>query len=177
MASSPPACDALLQINEAALDKALEFAHALQEAHFAEDRDLNDPRTYPEVLPAFGLPAIPTDHWTDQAVLECRLSSSFCKSSSFGINSFPSCVLVTDKPWMLLCTNQAARPASFVRRVLDGGWRSKITDVCQFIQKVAQNATKQVCVGLGWRGGADAPKLTWRADFSVCAAVASTRRF
>ena len=66
MASSLEPCDAIRQVQDIAPRKALSFAHRLQEMHFEEGRDLNDPRVYAALTYELDVPEIETEYWSDR---------------------------------------------------------------------------------------------------------------
>ncbi|MGR3485542.1 MAG: DsbA family protein [Paracoccaceae bacterium] len=92
--SSMQPSDAVIQMKAAAPDRAFDYAHALQEAHFRDGRDLNDPATHAELTGAMGLPAIETAHWDDPAELEARCAPTFARARAMGVSSFPSFLVV-----------------------------------------------------------------------------------
>lgn len=121
LASSLQPSDAVRQVKEAAPDKTLDFAHAIQEAHFFEGRDLNDPALYDEITKKFNIPAIQSDYWSDQATLKQQLSASFERSRDLGIASFPSYVMAGKKVHTLACSYDGVQLASSVRQALTTG--------------------------------------------------------
>ena len=104
MASSLEPCDAIRQVQDIAPHKALSFAHRLQEMHFEEGRDLNDPRVYAELTYELDVPEIETEYWSDRRHLQHVLTPSFATCRAYGITSFPSYVLETDQRYPVRCS-------------------------------------------------------------------------
>jgi protein-disulfide isomerase-like protein with CxxC motif len=82
-ASAPPA-HAVLQMKAVVPDRALEFAHLLQESHFAMGRDLNLPQTYDEICETHGFPALDTQAIVGATENEPLVAVSFAKTAQMG---------------------------------------------------------------------------------------------
>jgi putative protein-disulfide isomerase len=97
MGDSGPPSVAIAHVARQALDKAVDFAHAVIESHFEEGRDLNDPATYAPLLAALGLPPdLPDLH--DPALAE----AAWAEGRAMGIRSFPTLAIVRDGQAALL---------------------------------------------------------------------------
>lgn len=118
VASSLIPSDAVQQVKETAPEKALSFAHQVQEAHFGDGKDLNDPETYHAITDGLDLPSLETGHWGDRAELERRLAPVFARARSFGITSFPSYVLAGAGPVAIATHYVPADLERAVREVL-----------------------------------------------------------
>jgi len=93
-ASSLPPCDVLLQLRQSDPDAVLDVAAALQQAHFGEGLDLNDPATYDFVILRLGSKAavhVPAPH-----ELRPALDLEFQASRALGITSYPTLILDRD---------------------------------------------------------------------------------
>ena len=96
--SSVPPSAAILAVRDARPDLALDFAHAVQVAHFRDGHDLNDAATYQPLLDHLGiamdlrLPA-PTD-------LPPALAREFDATRALGIASFPALLVRRGKAWL-----------------------------------------------------------------------------
>lgn len=92
-ASSIPPCDALLALREVAPEAVLDYTEALQEAHFGEGADLNDPRTYLQVSGSLGLDFAPDI--LGPAELRPALAREFAEVGRLGVSSYPTLMLTT----------------------------------------------------------------------------------
>jgi putative protein-disulfide isomerase len=89
-ASGPPAV-AVDAVRRQAPDKALAFAHALTEAHYAEGMDPNDPDAYAPLLAAHA-PGVTLPDIHDPALAE----NAFAEGRRLGITTFPTLLLESD---------------------------------------------------------------------------------
>lgn len=85
--SAPPAA-AIAQVARRTPHRAIAFAHAVIEAHFADGMDLGDPATYPPLLAA-AAPEVAAVDLADRESAE----SAFDEGRALGIASFPTLVL------------------------------------------------------------------------------------
>ncbi len=85
--SGPPTA-AIAQVQEAAPDRAIAFAHAVCEAHFAQGADLNRAETYIAIhrAMALNLPPPPLDE-------DALIAAVWARGRATGIASFPSFLL------------------------------------------------------------------------------------
>ncbi len=81
-------------MNALAAERAVDFAHLLQEAHFADGQDINLPATYDAICAAHGLPRLDTDAIVDARETTPLVKASFERSRQLGIQSFPTCLVV-----------------------------------------------------------------------------------
>ncbi|NAZ36000.1 DsbA family protein [Rubellimicrobium sp. CFH 75288] len=86
---SGPPCIAIAHVAGHAPDRAVEFAHAVIEAHFEQGADLNRPETYAPLLKAAGVEA-PLPALDDRALAE----SVWEAGRRIGIRSFPTLAVV-----------------------------------------------------------------------------------
>lgn len=82
--STPPAA-AIAQVAARAPHRAVAFAHAVIEAHFAQGADLGDAATYPPLLAA-AAPEVPAVDIADSASAE----AAFAEGRALGLASFPT---------------------------------------------------------------------------------------
>jgi putative protein-disulfide isomerase len=87
--STPPAA-AIAQVARLAPHRAVDFAHAVIEAHFADGADLGDPATYPPLLAA-AAPEVADVDIADRASAE----AAFAEGRAIGIAAFPT-LLIAD---------------------------------------------------------------------------------
>lgn len=88
VASSIPASWVILQVRNHRPEIALDFAHLVQKAHFGSGADLNDPKTYTNLLRSFSLPedfALPSPN-----IPPPSLAAEFAATRAKGGNSFPT---------------------------------------------------------------------------------------
>jgi putative protein-disulfide isomerase len=119
IASSLVPCAALLQVRTARPDKTLDFAHALQIAHFQEGEDLNDPLVYARIAAetgldlAFDLPG-PRD-------LTAALAAEFTATRRLGVRAYPT-LLAQDSDGSVAELARDYDPTRFVAIISD--WRA-----------------------------------------------------
>lgn len=89
LASSLPPSIAILAVRDADPDRAIDFAHAVQVAHFEEGADLNEPETYLPILDRLGLdvtlPDLGNGYDAPEAVF-----AHVQQTRKLGGNSFPT---------------------------------------------------------------------------------------
>ncbi|WP_415400897.1 DsbA family protein [Tateyamaria sp. SN3-11] len=93
--SAPPSL-AILQMKKLAPDRALEFAHILQDAHFLEGKDVNLAATYDDICAAHGFPALDTDAIAGATEDTPDVAASYAQSAELGIQAYPT-ILVLDE--------------------------------------------------------------------------------
>ncbi|WP_299210665.1 hypothetical protein [uncultured Tateyamaria sp.] len=93
--SAPPSL-AILQMKKLAPDRALEFAHILQDEHFLNGKDLNLADTYDEISDAHGFPKLDTAAITVATEETPDVAASYDKSATLGIQAYPT-ILVLDE--------------------------------------------------------------------------------
>lgn len=113
IASAPPTY-ALMQLKRLAPDRTVEFAHALQEAHFEQGHSLNDPITYDRVLTALGLPQIDSQEIVSATDDHSLVRESYARSATLGIYSYPTCLVVDGEGNRLGTISGIYEPAQFV---------------------------------------------------------------
>ena len=97
MSNSAQPCAAVLAVREAGDPlgrQTLAYAHALQEAHFEEAMDVNDPATHRKVAERVGVeaPEVPDYEEAQEAV-----EAEFATSRALGISSYPTVLKMADK--------------------------------------------------------------------------------
>ena len=75
---------------------ALAYAHALQEAHFADGLDLNAPATHRSVAARVGIDPPPLDDLDAVDEHDPDIAAEFARARALGIASFPTLLAVTD---------------------------------------------------------------------------------
>jgi putative protein-disulfide isomerase len=88
MAASGPPAVAVHAVQEARPDAALDFAHALTEAHYEEGLDPNDPAAYAPLLARFA-PGVALPDIHEPA----RAEAAFAEGRRLGIAAFPTLLL------------------------------------------------------------------------------------
>lgn len=109
IASSIPPCDVLLQVRAAFPDRVLDFAEALQAAHFRDGMDLNATETYTRIVDALGIDLkleVPAP-----GMIRAALMDEFSGSRTLGLTSFPTLLAVSDD-------GPSALPVSYDPQVL-----------------------------------------------------------
>ena len=120
IASSLIPCAALLQVRAARPEKTLDFAHAVQIAHFRDGDDLGDPAVYARLAAKtgldldFNLPG-PRD-------LTPALAMEFSATRQFGVRAYPT-LLVQNPDGSVEELARDYNPARFVAMI--SAWREK----------------------------------------------------
>ena len=96
ISNSAQPCAAVLHVREQAPDLELEFAHALQEAHFEEAMSYDDAATYRTVMDRLGIDAPDPDIATDGEGVRAA-EQEFADTRALGIGSYPTVLVVRDK--------------------------------------------------------------------------------
>lgn len=112
-ASSLPPCDVLLQLRQSDPEAVLDVAAALQQAHFGDGLDLNDPASYALVFQRLGREA--AVHVPAPQELRPALAHEFQASRALGITSYPT--LVVDRDGVLMVVELSYDPATAAARV------------------------------------------------------------
>ena len=104
ISNSNQPCAAVLHVREHGDPlgrQALAYAHALQEAHFENAMDVNDPATHRTVMERVGLdlevPDISRDHSTGQGPMMDAVEREFATARALGITSYPTVLVAADK--------------------------------------------------------------------------------
>lgn len=93
VANSAPPSLALLRMQAANPTVALDFAHQLQEAHFVDGADLNDPETYDDLIERFALPEIRTDDLVEATEDTPEVAAAYAEARAREIGSFPTLIV------------------------------------------------------------------------------------
>ena len=84
---------AILAVRERGGD-ALDYAHALQEAHFAQGLDLNAPATHRRVAARLGIEPPPLDGLADVDEDDPDVAAEFARARALGIARFPTLLAI-----------------------------------------------------------------------------------
>ena len=93
-ASSERPGHAVLQMNELSADHALEFAHRLQELHYEDGADLNEPEVYDHITEQLGLPKLDTKKIVNATLKDPMIAKAYARCSSLQPQGYPT-VFVT----------------------------------------------------------------------------------
>ncbi|GAA4375868.1 DsbA family protein [Hymenobacter koreensis] len=74
------------------LGREIAFAHAIQQAHFGEGRDLNAAETYEQLALAFGLDAAEFRRWWDSDSVRQATQQEFEVVQRLGVQGFPTLI-------------------------------------------------------------------------------------
>ena len=94
-AASEPPSYAVLQMNELTPERALDFAHALQEVHYEKGADLNAAQTYDDLCTAMGLPLLDTDAIFGASLDDPKISAAYARCMTLRPSGFPTIFVVT----------------------------------------------------------------------------------
>ena len=99
VSNSAQPCAAVLRVRErgdALGRQALAYAHALQEAHFEDAMDVNDPATHRAAMERIGLDMEVPDISRDGPLMD-DVEREFATSRALGISSYPTVLVAADK--------------------------------------------------------------------------------
>jgi putative protein-disulfide isomerase len=113
--SAPPS-HAILQMKDLAPDRALEFAHILQDEHFLNGKDLNLAATYDEICEAHGFPKLDTDAIVIATEETPAVDESYALSASLGIQSYPTILIFSEDDTLLGQINSEYESEAFRAR-------------------------------------------------------------
>ena len=94
IASSIPPCDVLLQARAVDPARVPDLARAIQDAHFHDGADLNDPSVHADLAARPGLdlrPDVPGPH-----DLRPALAAEFAATRALGVTSYPTILVMSD---------------------------------------------------------------------------------
>ncbi|MEO0635085.1 MAG: hypothetical protein AAFY73_00395 [Pseudomonadota bacterium] len=81
---------AIMQMREIAPENELALAHLVQEAHFRDGRDLNDPNTYHHICAVSDMPELDLEGLEGVTEATPLVISEFGRAAAMGISSFPT---------------------------------------------------------------------------------------
>lgn len=91
---SVPPSHALLQMNRLSPERALEFAHEMQVAHFQEGKDLNLPETYAALEERFDFPAIDKEAAAQATADDPAVSEAFSRVRELAVRGYPTLIVL-----------------------------------------------------------------------------------
>lgn len=100
-AASERPSHAVLQVNSLAPDKALDFAHRIQELHYEDGVDLNLAETYVAVCDELGLPRLDTDAIVNASLSDPIIQQAYSKCAALGTNGYPTLYVEDDNGTVL----------------------------------------------------------------------------
>lgn len=118
MASSEPPSHAVLQMKALAPDRAVEFAHLLQNAHFDGGKDLNDPATYNDLCTEHGLPMLDTAAITKASMADSMVADSFARCRKLGPSGYPTIFVVDQNNTLVGTIPSTYDPTAFLDQFL-----------------------------------------------------------
>lgn len=113
-ASSERPAHAIMQMNELAADRAAEFAHLLQEAHFGLGKDVNDPKTYNDLCAEHGFPALDTDAIVNATLADPLVAKGFERTRKLGPSGYPTIFVVDENETVVGTIPSTYDPAAFL---------------------------------------------------------------
>lgn len=118
MITSAPPSHAILQMQKLVADKeVLMFAHAIQNVHFRDGKDLNISSTYEEICDALSLPQIDTQAITQATEHEPMVAESYKRAGLLNISSFPTCLVLDESGQPLGRIDSVYDPQAFLSQV------------------------------------------------------------
>jgi putative protein-disulfide isomerase len=114
VAASEVPSHAIMQMNALAPDRAAEFAHLLQEAHFGLGKDVNDPKTYDDLCAEHGFPALDTDAITKATLADPLVAKGFELCRKLGPSGYPTIFVATEDDTILGVIPSTYDPADFL---------------------------------------------------------------
>lgn len=102
MLNSEPPSRALLTFRSFHFERAVEFAHALQEQHFAHGRDYNDESLYSDLAVSFQIDpeAFMTRYYDER--MKQNVQQEFAWVRESGVQGFPTVVYRSDQKYFML---------------------------------------------------------------------------
>ena len=94
ISSSARPCAVAMRVREAAPERAVAYAHALQEAHFEEGLDLNEAETHEHAMERAGVDTDPTVPSLEEA--EALVADEFAAVRGLGVTSYPTVLRAAD---------------------------------------------------------------------------------
>lgn len=106
--NSEPPSRALITFRSFDYDRAVPYAHALQNAHFAEGKDYNQEVLYTELAAGFGLdPEAFRERYHDERI-KTNVQQEFAWVSESGVQGFPTVVLRAGRKYYMLAHGYAS---------------------------------------------------------------------
>jgi putative protein-disulfide isomerase len=105
---------AVMQMNELAPDRTVEFAHLLQEAHFGLGKDVNDPKTYDDLCAEHGFPTLDTDAITKATLADPLVAKSFERCRKLGPSGYPTIFVANEDGTVIGTIPSTYDPAAFL---------------------------------------------------------------
>ncbi len=104
---SEPPSRALHAFRSFHFEKAIEFAHAMQLAHFTEGKDYNNPQMYVELAKQFGIEeAAFMERYEDERIRQ-NVQMEFAWAKESGVQGYPTVVLRKDQKYYMLAHGYA----------------------------------------------------------------------
>ena len=114
MAASEPPSHAILQMKALAPERAAEFADLLQDAHFGEGKDVNDPATYDELCTKHKLPMLDTVAIQKASSSDPLIAESFERCRKLEPNGYPTIFVARKDNTVIATISSTYDPTSFV---------------------------------------------------------------
>ncbi len=114
---SAPPNHALLQIQQIAPNKVIEFAHRLQEAHFEDGLSFNDAEIYDKIATELDLPALDIEALLAATDDDFLVRKGYRHTASLGIRSYPTCLVLDQHDRELGVIDSIYDPSNFVEAV------------------------------------------------------------
>jgi putative protein-disulfide isomerase len=118
-AASERPCHAVLQMNTLAPDRAIDFAHRLQEVHYEDGADLNDPQTYDDLCRAMDLPMLDTGAIVAATLQDPMIRDAFGRCAQLGPQGFPTIFVMDDVGGLVGQIPSTYDPAAFLKTFRD----------------------------------------------------------
>lgn len=106
---------AVLQMNALAPDRALEFAHHLQEIHYENGADLNDPQTYDDACRNLSLPAVDTDAIVGASLQDPLIAAAYARCAALGPRGYPTIFVSDEKDTVVGAIPSTYDPHAFLQ--------------------------------------------------------------
>lgn len=104
---SEPPSRALHTFRSFQFEKAIEYVHTMQHAHFVDGRDYNDLSLYPELAEPFGIsPQDFTERFHDERIAQ-NVQMEFAWARESGVQGYPTVVLRSGQKYYMLAHGYA----------------------------------------------------------------------
>lgn len=116
IAASEPPSHAVLQMKTMAPDRATEFAHLLQEAHFWLGQDVNAPATYDILCAEHGFPPLDTDAIKKATLCDPLVAESFEHCRKLGPSGYPTIFVADENDTVISTIPSTYDPAALLAK-------------------------------------------------------------
>jgi len=108
---------AVVKMSKAAPDRALEFAHVLQEEHYENGADLNLASTYDDICTRYAFPRLDTDEIIAAKLSHPELFDAYRRCQALGPQGFPTLFMIGDGDQPIATIPSAYDPDALLQQI------------------------------------------------------------